>query len=349
MELDKHSGAGLVADADRLVLGKAPGAAARNGLGAGDALRAVAIVAAVAGLPLVMPINIATEIVIFGIFAMATNLLFGTAGLYSFGQAAFFGTGGYVAGYLSARGWVSLPVALLPALAAGGLLAALIGALSIRRAGIYFMMLTFAFNQLVFYVIYSWQSVTGGEDGLAGIRRLPLKVPLLGPLNFDDNRTFYALTAILFLASMAILVRIVNSPFGLALAAARQNARRTTSLGYSVHALQLAAFVIAGAISGVAGALFGMLYRIMPIDSVHWLGSAYVVFMVLIGGQGNMLGPVIGAAIFIWLQGLFSLVWTRWPLLLGLFVVLVMIYLPGGLLDLFTRGSAWISGRRRAR
>ena len=133
------------------------------------------MIAVVAGLPLVMPINIATEVVIFGIFAMATNLLIGTAGLYSFGQAAFFGTGGYVAGYLSARGWVSLPVALLLASAAGALLAALIGALSIRRAGIYFMMLTFAFNQLVFYLIYSWQSVTGGEDGLAGIRRLPLK------------------------------------------------------------------------------------------------------------------------------------------------------------------------------
>jgi branched-chain amino acid transport system permease protein len=349
MELDKHSGAVLVDNADRLALKGASRIAARAGLGAGDALRSAAMIAVVAGLPLVMPINIATEVLIFGIFAMATNLLIGTAGLYSFGQAAFFGTGGYVAGYLSARGWVSLPVALLLASAAGALLAALIGVLSIRRAGIYFMMLTFAFNQLVFYVIYSWQSVTGGEDGRAGIRRLPLKLPLLGTLNFDDNRTFYALAAILFLASMAILVRIVNSPFGLVLAAARQNARRTTSLGYSVHALQLAAFVIAGAVSGVAGALFGMLYRIMPIDSVHWLGSAYVVFMVLIGGQGNMLGPAIGAAIFIWLQGLFSLVWTRWPLLLGLFVVLVMIYLPGGLLDLFTRGSAWISGRRRQR
>ena len=336
-------------NADRLALKEASGTTVRTGLGAGDVLRGAAMIAVVAGLPLVMPINIATEIVIFGIFAMATNLLIGTAGLYSFGQAAFFGTGGYVAGYLSARGWVSLPVALLLASAAGGLLAALIGALSIRRAGIYFMMLTFAFNQLVFYVIYFWQSVTGGEDGLAGIRRLPLKLPLLGTLSFDDNRTFYALAAMLFLASMAILVRIVNSPFGLVLTAARQNARRTTSLGYSVHALQLVAFVIAGAISGVAGALFGMLYRIMPINSVHWLGSAYVVFMVLIGGQGNMLGPAIGAAIFIWLQGLFSLFWTRWPLLLGLFVVLVMIYLPGGLLDLFTKGSAWISGRRRQR
>ena len=348
MESDKQSGAVLVDNADGLAIG-ASGTAAGAGLGAVDALRSGALIAAVAVLPLVMPINIATEILIFGIFAMATNLLIGTAGLYSFGQAAFFGAGGYVAGYFSARGWVSLPVALLMAAAGGGLLAVLIGILSIRRTGIYFMMLTFAFNQLVFYVIYSWHSVTGGEDGLAGIRRLPLELPFLGTLDFDDNRTFYALAAVLFLASMAILVRVVNSPFGQVLVAARYNSRRTTSLGYSVHTIQLVAFVIAGAISGVAGALFGMLYRIMSINSVHWVASAYVVFMVLIGGQRNMLGPVIGATIFIWLQGLFSLVWTRWPLLLGLFVVVVMIYLPGGLLDLFTRGSAWISSRRRQR
>ena len=137
MELDEHSGAVVVDNADRLGLKEASATAARAGLGAGSALRSAAMIAVVAGLPLVMPINIATEVVIFGIFAMATNLLIGTAGLYSFGQAAFFGTGGYVAGYLSARGWVSLPVALLLASAAGALLAALIGALSIRRAGIY--------------------------------------------------------------------------------------------------------------------------------------------------------------------------------------------------------------------
>jgi branched-chain amino acid transport system permease protein len=344
MEVDKQAAAVPLNRVDGFAVKQA--SAPGGGLGTADVLRSAAMIAAVAVLPLVMPINIATEILIFGIFAMATNLLIGTAGLYSFGQAAFFGAGGYVAGYFSAQGLVSLPVAVLLAAASGAVLAAGIGALSIRRAGIYFMMLTFAFNQLVYYVIYSWHSVTGGEDGLAGIRRLPLELPFTGALRFDDNRMFYAFAAVQFLISMAILARVVHSPFGVVLAAARLNGRRTTSLGYSVPTVQLLAFVIAGAISGGAGALFGMLYRIMPIDSVHWVGSAYVVFMVLIGGRRNMLGPVIGAAVFIWLQGLFSLVWTRWPLLLGLFVVLVMIYLPGGLLDLYSRGSAWISSRR---
>ena len=312
----------------------AAGAASR---GIAGLAKSLALIVAVALLPFAIPVNIATEIVIFGLFAMATNLLIGTAGLYSFGQAAFFGVGGYAAGYLAVHGLAPLPVVLVAAALAAGLLALVIGAFSIRRTGIYFMMLTFAFNQLVYYIAYSWHSVTGGEDGLAGIKRLPLDLPLVGPVSFDNHLSFYALAAVIFLAGMAALRRIVESPFGVVLAAARLNPRRTASLGYPVHQAQLAAFVLAGAIAGIAGALFGMLYRIMPIDSVHWVSSAYVVFMVLIGGTRSMLGPVIGAAIFIWLQGLFSLVWARWPLLLGLFVIVVMLFLPGGVLDLADR------------
>lgn len=312
----------------------AAGAASR---GIAGLAKSLALIVAVALLPFAIPVNIATEIVIFGLFAMATNLLIGTAGLYSFGQAAFFGVGGYAAGYLAVHGLAPLPVVLVAAALAAGLLALVIGAVSIRRTGIYFMMLTFAFNQLVYYIAYSWHSVTGGEDGLAGIKRLPLDLPLVGPVSFDNHLSFYALAAVIFLAGMAALRRIVESPFGVVLAAARLNPRRTASLGYPVHQAQLAAFVLAGAIAGIAGALFGMLYRIMPIDSVHWVSSAYVVFMVLIGGTRSMLGPVIGAAIFIWLQGLFSLVWARWPLLLGLFVIVVMLFLPGGVLDLADR------------
>ena len=145
-------------------------------------------------------------------------------------------------------------------------MAAAVGVLSIRRLGVYFMMLTFAFNQLVFYIIYSWRSVTGGEDGLVGIRRPVLDLPFVGSFGFDDNKGFYGVVAVLFLAALIVLMRMVSSPFGIVLAASRQNGRRTISLGYPVATLQLAAFVIAGAISGVAGALFGMLYRIMPVD-----------------------------------------------------------------------------------
>ena len=320
-----------------------------SGLHTASLVKGAAMVGALLMLPLALPINIATEILIFGMFAMATNLLIGTAGLYSFGQAAFFGAGGYAAGYVLAHGWTSLPLALMIACGSGGLVAAAVGVLSIRRLGVYFMMLTFAFNQLVFYIIYSWRSVTGGEDGLVGIRRPILDLPFVGSFVFDDNKGFYGLVAVLFLAALIVLMRMVSSPFGIVLAASRQNGRRTISLGYPVATLQLVAFVIAGAISGVAGALFGMLYRIMPVDSIHWAASAYVVFMVIIGGQKSMLGPVIGAAVFIWLQGLFSLVWTRWPLLLGLFVILIMIYLPDGLVGLFSKVSSWMARLRGQR
>ncbi|MGX9425423.1 MULTISPECIES: branched-chain amino acid ABC transporter permease [Bradyrhizobium] len=346
MRSSDHNGTVLAKSIEEPVEISSVGTTARPGPLTANLIRSIGIIGAVSILPLVMPINIATEILIFGIFAMAANLLIGTAGLYSFGQAAFFGTGGYAAGYLLAHGWTSLPLALVVACGSGGLIAAAVGILSIRRLGIYFMMLTFAFNQLVYYIVYSWRSVTGGEDGLAGIRRPVLELPFVGSFSFDDNRSFYALASVLFLATMIVLVRMVNSPFGLVLAASRQNSRRTVSLGYPVPMLQLVAFVIAGAISGVAGALFAMLYRIMPIDSVHWTGSAYVVFMVVIGGQRNMLGPVIGAAVFIWLQGLFSLVWTRWPLLLGVFVIVIMASLPNGLVGFVSKLSSWtVKGR----
>ena len=163
----------------------------------------------------------------FGMFAMATNLLIGTAGLYSFGQAAFFGAGGYAAGYILAHEATSLPLALIIACGSGGLVAAAVGVLSIRRLGVYFMMLTFAFNQLVFYIIYSWRSVTGGEDGLVGIRRPILDLPFVGSFVFDDNKGFYGFVAVLFLAALIVLMRMVSSPFGIVLAASRQNGGRS--------------------------------------------------------------------------------------------------------------------------
>jgi branched-chain amino acid transport system permease protein len=313
-----------------------------------DVLACGAVFVAVAALPLLLPINIGTEILIFGIFAMSTNLVIGVAGLYSFGQAAFVGVGGYTAGYLFSEGLVSLPLGLLIAAVSGGLAAGIVGGISIRRAGIYFMMLTFAFNQMVFYLVSTWRSVTGGEDGLAGIKRPPLDLPLVGQIGFDTHIHFYALTALLFLAAMAFLVQATRSPFGFILLSSRENARRTESLGYSVYRAQVLAFVISGAWAGVAGALFGMLYRVMPLDSVHWVSSGYVVFMVLIGGMSSMVGPVLGAAIFIWLQGLFSLFWARWPLLFGLFAIFVVLYLQGGVVELACRISAFFRRRGKA-
>lgn len=296
----------------------------------------VAIAVAVAA-PFCMPLNIATEILIYGIFALATYLLVSVAGLYSFGQAAFFGVGGYVAGYVFINTDLPLLAGILLAALGSAAVALVVGMISIKRTGIYFMMLTFAFNQMIYYLAYSLHSVTGGEDGLGGIRRPDLVIPGLGTLDLSSHLNFYIFAAVLFVAIFAALYQTMNSPLGLVLNAAKQNARRTASLGYSVYRAQLLAFVVAGAASGVAGALFALLYRIMPIDAISWTNSGTAVFMVIIGGMSSIFGPIIGAALFIWLQGFFSLVWARWPLLFGVFIILVVLFLKGGAIELFER------------
>lgn len=311
-------------------------------------MSAIAAVVAIAA-PLCMPINIATEIMIFGVFALATYLLISVAGLYSFGQAAFFGVGGYVAGYVYIHTDLPLIAGLALAALGSGLVALAVGMMSTKRTGIYFMMLTFAFNQMIYYLAYSWHSVTGGEDGLGGIRRPDISISGIGTIDISNHVNFYILAAVVFVAVFAGLYQLINSPLGLVLNAARQNARRTASLGFSVYRAQLLAFVIAGATSGVAGALFAMLYRIMPIDAIAWTNSGTAVFMVIIGGMSSIFGPVIGAAIFIWLQGFFSVIWARWPLLFGLFIIFVVLFLKGGAIELFDRVRRLFGSRAQER
>lgn len=285
--------------------------------------------------PFVMPMNIANEILVFAVFAMATNLVVGVSGLVSFGQAALFGMGAYSAGYFLSKGGLPLIPSVMLGSLCGAVLAALIGAISIRRASFYFMMLTFAFGQMAYYVALTWSDVTGGEDGMSGIKRPPLDLLLLEPLSLDSAVAFYAFSAVLFVISYYVLQRVQHSALGLVLKSAKENPRRTASLGYSVHRAQIIAFAISGAFAGLAGAMYALQYRFVPIDSVHWALSGNVVFMVVIGGMGSMLGPIFGAAVFVWLQGLFSLIWARWALLFGLFIILVVFTLPGGLVDIF--------------
>lgn len=309
--------------------------------------RVPAILAAVLAVaPLTMPVNIANEIVVMAIFAMAANLIIGVAGLYSFGHATFFGVGAYMGGYVLAQFQTSTLTTLLIATVVGALSATIIGAIVIRRAGFYFMMLTFAFNQMAFYVVLTWSSVTGGEDGMGGITRTPLGIPGLGSLNLDDRHMFYALCALVFLASYYILNRVKRSALGLVLESAKENPRRTASIGYSVYRAQITAFAISGAFAGLAGALYALLYRFVPVDTISLAMSGNVLFMIVIGGLSSMVGPLIGAAVFVWLQGLFSLMWARWALLFGLFIVLVVFTMPNGLVGAFEKLRAFWAQRK---
>jgi branched-chain amino acid transport system permease protein len=316
-------------------------------------MRAQALVApfilllAIIAAPFVLSISTATELLIFGLAAAACYLVIGVGGLFSFGQAALFGIGGYGGGWIMAHSSLPMVVPLVAGALGAAVFAAIMATLCVRRSSIYFIMLTFAFNQLVYYAIYSWRDVTGGQDGLSDIARPHALVPGLA-FDLDRPVNFYALVAVVVFLSVLALLRVVDSPLGRVLSAARQNPRRVASIGYDVHRAQTLAFTLSGFFLGMAGVLYSMLYWIMPIDAVAWVNSGNLVFMVLIGGLGSLYGSLIGAAIFILLQDSLSLVWDRWPLLFGLVVIGVVLFLRGGVWELGAR-LKHVATRRTAR
>jgi branched-chain amino acid transport system permease protein len=213
----------------------------------------------------------------------------------------------------------------------------------VQRSGLYFIMLTFALNQLFFFTAYQWTSVTGGEDGMPGIPR-----PALWGLDFSNPMLFYGFVSILFLISLWAMKRIVESPLGKILVAIRENEVRAEAVGYNVPRFKLAAFVIGGAFSGLAGVLYAMLFGIVPLEAIGFVTSGNVVFATLIGGSGSLYGPVIGSVVFIWLSESMSTVWARWPLLLGVAFVIVVLFFRGGVVEAWSRFWTWRSSRQRA-
>jgi len=279
-------------------------------------------------LPLVVRPAIASEIWIFAIFGLGANLLLGYSGLLSFGQSTFFGSAAYVAGWLMKIHGVNAFLALGIGVGVGAASAAVVGYLCVQRSGLYFIMLTFALNQLFYFTAYQWTSVTGGEDGMPGVPR-----PEFPGIDFKDPVVYYALVSFLFLISLFLMRKIVESPLGRILQAIRENEVRAEAVGYNVPRFKLLAFVIGGAFSGLAGVLYAMLFGIVPLEAISFVFSGNVVFATLIGGSGSLYGPVIGSFVFIWLSESMSTVWARWPLLLGVAFVLVVLFLRGGVVE----------------
>jgi branched-chain amino acid transport system permease protein len=303
----------------------------------------MSIIAAVLALPLVVRPAIATEIWIFAIFGLGANLLIGYTGLLSFGQATFFGSAAYVAGYLLKYYGLNVLGALGIGIAIGALSAAAVGYLCVQRSGIYFIMLTFALNQLFYFVAYQWTSVTGGEDGMPGIPR-----PVIAGLDFRNPLLYYAFVSALFLASLWAMQRLVASPLGMILQAISENELRAAAVGYDVPRFKLLAFVVAGAFSGLAGVLYAMLFGIVPLEAISFVFSGNVVFATLIGGSGSLYGPIIGAFVFIWLSESVSVLWERWPLLLGVAFVIVVLFLRGGVVEAWSRFMQWRFSKQKA-
>jgi branched-chain amino acid transport system permease protein len=301
------------------------------------------VLAAVLVLPFIVRPVIATEIWIFAIFGLGLNLLLGYTGLLSFGQSTFFGSAAYVAGWLLKHYGINVFFALGIGVGIGALSALLVGYLCVQRSGLYFIMLTFALNQLFYFIAYQWTTVTGGEDGMQGVPR-----PEFLGIDFRNPIIYYAFVSVLFLLSLWMMRRIVESPLGRILQAIRENEVRAEAVGYSVPRFKLLAFVIGGAFSGLAGVLYAMLFGIVPLEAISFVFSGNVVFATLIGGSGSLYGPIIGSFVFIWLSESMSVVWARWPLLLGVAFVIVVLFLRGGVVEAWSRFWLWRSSRQKA-
>jgi branched-chain amino acid transport system permease protein len=297
------------------------------------------IAALVIAAPFVLRPVIAAEILIFAIAAVANNIMLGYTGLLSFGQAIFFGIGAYTTGLMiihwHAPLWLVLPAAVI----ANAVLAVVVGYFCVQRIGLYFIMLTFAFNQMFYFIAYSWTTLTGGEDGLPGVTR---------PSYIRGDVSFYVFVAVLFVACLLLMKRVIASPWGRLFQAVRDNPGRAAATGHNVRRIKLLSFVVAGAITGFAGGLYALVYGIVPVDAIHWLRSGDIVFMTLIGGSGSFFGPALGAAFFIWLSETVSLFWSRWPMILGVVFALVVLYLRGGIVEAIGRVASAAAARRRA-
>ena len=255
------------------------------------------LIALVAGLllPRVVYIGLATDIVIWALFAAAFDMLLGYTGLLSFGHAMFWGGASYVTGLFILRAhWTFVPAVLAGVVAAAGM-AALVGAVSIRRQGIYFAMITLAFGQMLYFLTNQFGEWTGGQDGLQGVAR----PAVFGHATLENDQVFYYLILALTAVSIAFMRRVVTSPFGQVLGAIRENEPRAMSLGYRANVYKLVAFIISAAFAGLAGSLFVIAHRFTSLDTLDWHTSGQVVIMTLLGGLGTLFGPVFGAAFYL--------------------------------------------------
>ena len=272
-----------------------------------------------------------TEILTMSLFAMSFNLLFGYTGLLSFGQAGFFGAGGYFAVLMLLHGPQSLWTALAAAMIGSCILAIVIGWLCVRLDEIYFAILTLGFGMMLFTIAHNWRSVTGGSDGL-GSFTLPTLSFLHWQISLAHPKHFYYLVLAVAALGVGLLWRVVRSPFGLLLRATRENSNRIDFVGANVRSVRLFAFVIAGALAGLAGALFALFNRIASPEMLHWSFSGKAVLMTILGGSGVLLGPAVGAAVFFVLEHVITMFTTSWMIILGAILVILVLLFPKGVL-----------------
>jgi branched-chain amino acid transport system permease protein len=280
-------------------------------------------------------IDLVRRIMILAIAAVSLNLILGYGGLVSFGHAAYLGIGAYAVGILGFYGVTSGWLQWGMAIGASALVALAIGAVSIRTSGIYFIMITLAFTQMLYYLGISLD-VFGGDDGM----RLKAKSQFSGLIDLGNPIAFYYLALVLMLVSVFLVYRIVNSKFGMVLRAAKSNEARARAIGFSPYPYRLAAFVIAGAMCGLAGALYANHTNYIVPGLMSWQQSGDIMFMVILGGMASTAGPVLGTFVLLILEEILK-GWTEhWQVVLGPLLVLSVIFFRRGLAGIFYKPDA---------
>jgi branched-chain amino acid transport system permease protein len=296
-------------------------------------LAALPVLAALAGDTFY--VGLATRILIFALAATSLNLILGFGGLVSFGHAAFVGVGAYTVAILMQAGvvsaWVAWPVAML---ASAGM-ALLIGLVSLRTQGVYFIMITLAFAQMLYYLVISLKAY-GGDDGLSLASRSSLGLGL----DLGQDVHFYYVTLVLLVAVLVLMVRLLNARFGHVLQAIRENEVRMTALGFAVFRYKLVAFTVAGALAGLAGALLANQGSFVSPALMQWSQSGMLMIMVILGGVGHLYGGVLGAIVFLLLEEFLSHYTIHWQLGLGAVLLGVVLMAPNGLTSLVRRRTA---------
>jgi branched-chain amino acid transport system ATP-binding protein len=287
-------------------------------------------------------LGLLTEVLVFGLFALAFDVMLGHAGVMSLGHSAFLGVAAYTTGLLLARFRAPVEVSLLAGAAGGLLTALLVGTLVLRKRGVYLAMLTLAMSQVFYYVALMWTPVTGGTDGLGNLPVLYLSEPLGWRLSKRPLTRYYVVAAII-LGAVLVIRHVLASPLGRAMRAVKANETRAAACGYDTRRIKLAAFAISGLFSGLAGALLTLVLEFVPIENIHWPMSGTVLIMALFGGTGTLLGPFVGAGVFIWMRDFLSKHLEYWEVFVGGAFVLIVLFLPDGIVGTLMR----LRARRR--
>jgi branched-chain amino acid transport system permease protein len=288
--------------------------------------------------------ELVTKVMILAIFALSLDLLVGYTGLVSFGHAAFFGVGAYTLGllapkYEAANFWLTLPLAI----AVAGACALVVGAFVVRVKGIYFIMVTLAFAQM-FYFVFHDTRFGRGSDGISMNFKPDAAIGGFAPFDLGNTTHVYYLVLVALLLVFAFLRLLLRSSFGRALQGVRSNEQRMRSLGYPVYRYKLASFTVAGALAGLAGYLSAMQFGFVNPELLSWHQSGNVLLMLILGGLGSLYGAVVGAFAFVALEEIFSSLTTHWQLLLGATIILLVIFLPGGLASVMNRFRRMLIG-----